>query len=332
VSDALLDRVYGCLVGQAAGDALGAPTEGLTRDEIRERHGWVEDFLSADPAGTDDTEYAVLTALVLLRHGHALTLDDVSAAWREHLLGQRGGFSRGGFSEMDAIANLRSGLAAPASGSDNHELFSDGAAMRCGPIGAYCAGDPAEAARLAGIEARVSHDRDGVWCAQAVAASVAVAMVSGDWREVVAGGLAAIPEDSWTHRLVVEALGVAADAPDLVAALDQLYARISIFAYPWADVGPEAVALAYGVFAAAEGRYVEAVLGGVNVGRDADTIAAICGAMAGALHGAGAVPERWRRTVNVVRGDCIHATAGTDLAELAGRLAAASGASAVGSA
>jgi ADP-ribosylglycohydrolase len=59
------------------------------------------------------------------------------------------------------------------------------------------------------------------------------------------------------------------------------------------------------------------VLGGANIGRDADTVAAMAGAMAGALHGAGAVPSGWRERVNVVRGHCIRAVAGTDLAELA---------------
>jgi ADP-ribosylglycohydrolase len=71
------------------------------------------------------------------------------------------------------------------------------------------------------------------------------------------------------------------------------------------------------VLAAAQGEYVDAVLAGVNVGRDADTIAAMAGGIAGALHGAEAVPQRWRMRINRVRGHCIKAVAGTDLAELA---------------
>jgi ADP-ribosylglycohydrolase len=102
--------------------------------------------------------------------------------------------------------------------------------------------------------------------------------------------------------------------------VDQLYEEISFFHYPWADVAPEATALAFGVLAAARGDYVDAVLAGVNVGRDADTIAAMAGGIAGALHGADAVPERWRNRINRVRGHCIKAVAGTDLAELAGAL------------
>jgi ADP-ribosylglycohydrolase len=309
--------VYGALIGQAVGDALGAPTEGLSRAQIVERHGWVSDFVDDDPAGTDDTEYAVLTARLMLAHGSRLTSAAVGAAWTEQLVGQEGGFRGGGFSEMTAINNLRAGLAPPATGSDNHEMWSDGAAMRIAPVGIMCAGDPREAARLARIEAQVSHARDGIYCAQAIAAAVAEALIGDSWESVVEVGLGAVPADSWTARSIRRAVEIGTAAATLPAALDELYARISIFHYPFADVGPEATALAMGVFAAARGEYVPAVLGGTNVGRDADTIAAMAGAMAGALHGSEAVPEKWSRRINVVRGHCIHSTAGTNLATLA---------------
>lgn len=311
------ERVYGALIGQAVGDSLGAPTEGLTRAEIIARYGWVDDFVSDDPAGTDDTEYAVLTARLLLAHGDRLTPADVGVAWTDDLVNQVGGFHGGGFSEMTAINNLRAGLAPPVTGSDNHELWSDGASMRIAPVGVYCAGDPREAARLAAIDAQVSHARDGIHCAQAVAAGVAVAVVADTWEDVVEAALAAVPADSWSARTLRRAVDIGHAHTDLTAAVDELYERISLFHYPWADVAPEATALALGVFTAARGEYVPAVLGGANAGRDADTIAAMAGGLAGALHGADAVPEPWRRRINVVRGHCIAAVAGTDLAELA---------------
>jgi ADP-ribosylglycohydrolase len=317
------DRVAGALYGQAAGDALGAPTEGMSQAEIRARHGWVDGFLSSDPAGTDDTEYAVLTAQLILAHGDALTSDDVSAAWRATLVDQVGGFRGGGFSEMTAINNLRDGLSAPISGSDNHEMWSDGSAMRIAPVGVFCAGDPEGAARLAAVEASVSHAGDGVFCAQAMAAAVSVAMVSDSWEAVLDAGLAAVPADSWTGRSLRRGVEIGSAGGSRDEHLQQLYDEVSIFFYPWADVGPEAVALAFGVFASARGDYVESVLSGVNVGRDADTIAAMAGALAGALHGIDAVPTRWRDAVRVIRGHCIAATAGVDLEDLADALHAA---------
>lgn len=315
------DRAYGSLIGQAVGDALGAPVEGLSVYEIRERHAWIADFISDDPAGTDDTEYAMLTARIILSYGHDLTLEHMTAEWTRYLVGQDGGFNRGGFSEMDAIYNLRKGLVAPYTGSDNHEMWSDGAAMRIAPIGIFCAGDPQEAARLAGIEARVSHHRDGVYCGQAIAASVAAAMVGKSWEAVVEAGLRYIPEDSWTHRKISEAVDIAMRVRNEEKIVEELYNRISIFYYPWADVAPEATALAYGAFVAGRGEYVPSVLCGVNVGRDADTIAAMAGAMAGALHGVQAVPVDWRDRINMIRGTCIHATAGMNVKELAEQFA-----------
>jgi ADP-ribosylglycohydrolase len=314
------DRVYGALIGQAVGDALGAPTEGMTREQITSKYGWVDDFVSDDPAGTDDTEYAVLSARIILKHGHELTPADVTAAWRENLAEQDGGFYGGGFSEMTAINNIKAGLAAPQTGTDNHEMWSDGTAMRIAPVGVFCAGDPREAARLAAIDAQVSHARDGIYAAQAIASAVAAALVESSWEAVIEAGLAAVPPGSWSARMITRAVDIGRRAPGLRPAVDQLYEEISLFHYPWADVAPEAVALAFGMLAASRGDYVDAVLAGVNVGRDADTIAAMAGAMAGALHGAQAVPERWRERINRVRGHCIKAVAGTDLAELAGAL------------
>jgi ADP-ribosylglycohydrolase len=292
----------------------------MTREEITARYGWVDDFVSDDPAGTDDTEYAVLTARIVLRHGHGLTPADVTAAWRENLVEQDGGFYGGGFSEMTAINNLRAGLSAPRTGTDNHEMWSDGTAMRIAPVGVFCAGDPQEAARLAAIDAQVSHARDGIYCGQAVAAAVAAALVESSWEAVIEAGLGAVPPGSWSARMIGRAVVIGRRAPDLRSAVDQLYEEISLFHYPWADIAPEATALAFGVLAAARGEYVDAVLAGVNVGRDADTIAAMAGGMAGALHGAEAVPERWRIRINRVRGHCIKAVADTDLADLAAEL------------
>jgi ADP-ribosylglycohydrolase len=326
MTTSLRDRIHGAIFGQAIGDALGAPTEGMPRAEIASRYGRVTGFLSDDPAGTDDTEYAALTAQILLTHGEGVTADDVSTEWRIALVDQAGGFAGGGFSEMEAIHNLARGRRAPQSGTDNHELWSDGSAMRVAPIGAYFAGDPAEAARVAGIDASVSHARDGIWCGQAVAASVAAAAITDDWREVVSAGVSCLPSDSWSARLIGRALAIADSSGSVEERYDELERRIPVFHYPWADIAPEATALAYGVFAIAEGDYVESVLGGVNIGRDADTIAAMAGAMAGALHGFDAIPPEWSSRITELRGSCITVTAGVQLAELADRVADAAAA------
>ncbi|MFQ6672883.1 MAG: ADP-ribosylglycohydrolase family protein, partial [Candidatus Tectimicrobiota bacterium] len=52
-------RTLGCLLGGAVGDALGAPVEGMTRRQIRDRFGLITDYLPERfGAGvwTDDTQ------------------------------------------------------------------------------------------------------------------------------------------------------------------------------------------------------------------------------------------------------------------------------------
>ena len=61
------DRILGCLLGGAVGDALGAPVEFTSLRNIRAEHGdlGVRDFVAgAWPAGTftDDTQMTLFTA------------------------------------------------------------------------------------------------------------------------------------------------------------------------------------------------------------------------------------------------------------------------------
>lgn len=309
------DRARGCLVGLAVGDAMGAPAENLTAEAIAERWGEVTGFLTDRPSGTDDTEYAAFSALLLLEHGAALTSEQVADAWVEHLAGREGGFPGAGFSELGTIENLRAGLRPPQSGRHLHS-WSDGLAMRAAVHGVFAAGDPAEAARLAAIDGAVSHDGEGVHAGVAVAAAVAVAMTgTATPHDIAAAALAAVPPDSWTARSLRSALD---HASDRTALLDAVVVR----AYPWTDLGPEAVALAFAAFLAADGEFSRAVTGAVSMGRDADTTAAIAGALAGACGGIEAVPAQWRDQIGAVTGRCLgDVVAGLHPVDLADRLA-----------
>ena len=123
----MLDRAYGCLVGGAIGDALGAPVEGASRQDIQ-----VSDFVSDAPIGTDDTDYAIFNALLILEHGRDLTSSQVEDSWRRLLLAPGAHFRRGGFSDVYAARNLVWGLHPPQSGSFNPQSWSDGVAMAIG--------------------------------------------------------------------------------------------------------------------------------------------------------------------------------------------------------
>ena len=105
---------------------------------------------------------------------------------------------------------------------------------------------------------------------------------------MVASALAVVPDDSWTARSLRRA--VAQRACDPTAGERAVRSAVVIGGYPWTDLAPEAVALAFGAYAAADGDFSEAVLTAVNMGRDADTTAAVAGALAGRDRGASAIP------------------------------------------
>ncbi|WP_430591772.1 ADP-ribosylglycohydrolase family protein [Humidisolicoccus flavus] len=313
------NRARGSLLALAIGDAMGAPTENMTLHAIRERWGRVTGFLEEDAAGTDDTEYAVLTAQTVLSHGRALSSEAVADNWLRALEVQNAGFHGAGFSEMIALSNLQQGLRPPQSGQRNSEMWSDGAAMRVAPIGIYAAGDPELAAALAAIDARVSHDRDGVYCAEALAAGVAVAMIDTSIDPVLDAMMRALPSDSWSARLARRALQIAERAGSVIEAEEALFAQIPLRQYMWADVAPEALALTLGLLRANNGE-ISVIESGVNIGRDSDTIAAMSGAVAGALHGIEALDAQLVEQVRHVAGRCIEATRGTDLIAMADAL------------
>lgn len=314
----LADRARGSLLGLAVGDALGAPAENLRPSEIRRRWGRIEGFVSDDPAGTDDTEYAIFSGLLLARHGSALTVTHVERAWHLWIADlDEGPFRGAGFSERGTLENLRRGLAAPISAQHRH-AWSDGLAMRAAPFGVFAAGRPDEAARLVAVDGRVSHDGEGIYGGQAVAAGVAAAMTGAGVTSVIAAALSVVPMDSWTARSLRRAVAAAQRSyPDRLTMERAVRSAVVVGGYPWTDLAPEAVGLAFGAFAAARGDFRTAVLTAVNMGRDADTTAAVAGALAGALNGASAIPRRWGDAIGPVRGSCLPTMRGHHVLEIA---------------
>jgi ADP-ribosylglycohydrolase len=313
----LRDRARGCLLGLSVGDALGRPVETMEPAEIREKYGRLTELLPDDDGnygGTDDTEYAVFVTLLLDRHGPGLTSQHVADAWRAELCG-REALGVAGFSELGAVLLLRQGLQPPHTGRHRHS-WSDGLAMRAAPYGVYAAGRPAEAARLAAVDGAVSQDGEGIHGGCAVAAAVAVAMVGAAPEEVAAAALGAVPADSWSARALERAFAVVAQRPG-DSLTEDLHKAVVPRHYPFSDLAPEAVSLAMAAYLAAAGDVEESVVTAANLGRDADTIAAIAGAVAGAGRGAAAVPARWVERIGALSGACIDAVAGRHPAEAA---------------
>jgi ADP-ribosylglycohydrolase len=307
-------RAQGCLIGLAAGDALG---DAGRSNLYRNRYGIVTDLYDG-LKGTDDTEFAILTARALIDGQGSLTPQVVLDVWRKYILERGGILERAGKPLYGAVENLRRGILPPLSGRDNVMNDDDGAAMRAAPIGIVCAGQPQRAAELAAIDAQVSHADDGILAAQAVAASVAVAMLGASVEEVFEAGMQQIPADSWLGRAMQRCQAICRASDGIEEAWESLHHQ---FWTPAHAASPEAIPQVYGVFLLTGGDFRKGLFWAANFGRDADTIAAIVGALNGARHGIEAIPQHWVERLRRPGGVSLRFTAEEDLLELANSLA-----------
>jgi ADP-ribosylglycohydrolase len=307
------DKAAGCLIGLAAGDALGDIGRS---DGFRQRYGIVTNLYQGAKS-TDDTEFAVLTARSLLDNGGVMTPQAIAASWRTYVLDQGGIYERAGKPLLGAAENLKRGVMPPLSGRDNVNNYDDGAAMRIAPIGIVCAGDPQRAAHLAELEAQVSHYADGIYAAQAVAASVAVAMVDGTTSDIVGAGLHQMPSDSWLGRAMATAMAICDQCGAIEKAWERLHTELWT---PVHSTAAEAIPQAYAVFRLTDGDFMKAMFWGGNFGRDADTIGAVLGALAGARHGLSVIPSPWIELVRRPSGVCLKFAANEDIVALASAL------------
>jgi ADP-ribosylglycohydrolase len=310
----LRDRACGALIGHAIGDSFG---DAARTPENHFRYGILTDFPDGKTPGTDDTEFALLAAETILKTGGNVTDEAVLRSWKSHVISLTE-LHRGGASEREAAANIRRGMVAPLSGSYNAYYMSDGAAMRMTPIGIVCAGNAKRAAEMAEIESRISHARDGIWGAQAIAAAIAIAMGGATVGEIYQAGIDATPADSWMRYSLCKAREIITRAASPEEAWAPLHDALCS---EYKAVCPEAVAEAFAVFMLAGGDFKRSIILGGNFGRDADTIAAIAGAMSGAHEGIEAVPERWIDKVRIAAGNCLPFTKDQDIIAVAEALA-----------
>lgn len=309
------DKARGALIGLAIGDSLG---DAARKPDIQRDFGFITDFVGEDTWSTDDTEFALLTAKILIDAQGKVTTEDVLKAWKEHVVSEDE-LKRGGLSEIEACVNIKRGYKPPETGKYNAYYMSDGAAMRSGPIGIMCAGDRDRAMHLAETDACISHYREGIWGAQAVSVAVALAMVDTDIPDIIEE-VAQIGE---AHSWYREAMGrmrkiIEESRREVAKAWMPLHKEL--FSTHRSTVA-EALPQAFGCLMLKHGSFEEGMILASNFGRDADTIGAVVGCVLGARYGLGGIPESWVKKCRYPSGTCLNFAKGIDVLEYADQLA-----------
>ncbi len=334
------DQCYGALLGLAMGDALGWPAMYhrtlLTRRPKRRQRLWqfsaeadghqvnkmALPFTLSQPEAllhlcpTDDTEFAAISALILEACGDDVSPERLFAGWEREIIAH-GDTVWSGIGERASIENARKGLRPPRTGSDNPHHFDDGAVARAVPIGLRYADDSDRAIEVAGWMASITNDADGVWAAQAMAASIAAAVQGQSPSEIVAVGQRQLPPESWAARKVTQALSLLDQAGSGFAAIPLWNNTIVNSIYSFGNVAPETLAVAYAIFLSADGQLQTGLQLAAMVPKQADSMPAMVGALCGAYQGLAAIPETWQHSLDTLKGVCIPHLEGRTLHEIA---------------
>ncbi len=276
-----MDRWLGCLLGLAAGDALGTTLEFRPPGTFEP----ISDIVGGGPFGlkagewTDDTSMALCLAASIVETGGFDPVDQLTRYvrwWREGYMSSTGTCFDIGNATSAALSRFgRTGD--PDSGSTDPQTAGNGSLMRLAPVPLAFASDPERAVALAGESSRTTHG--AVECVDACryyAALIVEALHGSSKRDLLA------------PRRFDEPL-----APKIAAVAGGSFLEKEPPAIRGTGYVVDALEAALWAFARSES-FEEGALLAVNLGDDADTTGAIYGQLAGAFYGASGIPERWR--------------------------------------
>jgi ADP-ribosyl-[dinitrogen reductase] hydrolase len=280
--DVLRDRFRGSLLGLAVGEALGAPAEFLTAEQVVEKYGVITELLGggvydlAPGEVTDATEMMLCLAESLADH-NAFEPEDVMARLGAWLESQPAHVS---LTVRAALISYRSGTHWDVASRRAYEILGgptagNGSLIRCAPVGLFYYADADKRREISHRESMLTHfDRLAGWSCAAFNDLLTCALdgdLAGDLPEVAA---AFVDEDK-------RVAAVLRDTPE--AEVEEIVSSSFVL-----DTLQTAL---WTVLHAAD--FEHAVTMAVNMGNDATAAGAVTGALAGAVSGESGIPARW---------------------------------------
>lgn len=275
------DRYLGCLLGLAAGDAVGTTVEFAPRGAFAP----LTDMVGGGPFGlqpgqwTDDTSMALCLAASLVETGRFDAADQMTRYvrwWREGYMSSTGRcFDIG--STVSAALRRYERTGDPFSGSSDPHTAGNGSIMRLAPVPMRYSPDVAQVLAYSAESSRTTHAAAecldacrlfGVMLHLALAGASRAAILSQTLYAPDTPKVAAIGQGAYRAKSVAQIRGSGYVVDSLEAAL-WCFEQTTSFG--------------------------DAVLLAANLGEDADTTAAVCGQLAGAFYGASSIPAGWLR-------------------------------------
>lgn len=285
------DRYWGCLLGLAAGDALGTTLEFKSPGRFTP----LTDIVGGGPFDlapgqwTDDMAMALCLAESLAETGGFDSLDQMKRYVRWYRQGYMSSTGRCfdiGNTVRDALERFESS-GDPISGSTDPYSAGNGSLMRLAPVPMFYARHPRIAIERSAQSSRTTHGAQAAVDACSYFGGLLVGALNGAAKdELLSDCYAPIPGHWKDHRLSKEIEEVACGSfkrrnpPEIKGSG---YVVRSLEAALWAFHHSQ--------------NFREGCLMAANLGEDADTTAAIFGQLAGAHYGVLDIPASWRSRI-----------------------------------
>lgn len=296
-TEMLKDKIAGALYGVAVGDALGGPLEFMTAEQIAQRYGLVTEmigggWLSLRPGETTDDTAMTMAVAEGIIEAPECPIPSIGARfirWANSGPKDIGGTCRASIGHAAFLAGKKQGedyptlteniwfAAAQDTADQNHgRSGGNGALMRAVyPALYYPEKDQA-------IQKTVDQGRMTHWDAD----SDEACKIYADVLHCIIEAAASLNEPT---VIFIEASDILRGTKYDIAEIGHAGRRGELN-----PTGYVVDSLKCALYALWDGDdFDEAIIKAANMGGDADTIAAICGGLAGALYGFATIPQEW---------------------------------------
>lgn len=281
-------RIRGALIGAVVGDAFGSPFEGAGRTSLASQ--LTRRAKSLGPWGYTDDAMMIIAVAESIRDAGTIVPETLLMAFSRRYEPARG-FGRG---MKLAIQAFEAGTpwrdvaqAAWPEGS-----LGNGGAVRVGAVAMRSWATSRDLIDAAALATRITHASEE---------AIGAALLQAKLMEMILKDPASVAEPN----LLLEAIG--AGLPR-TSAIDEMLAKIRfvVARAPDADVAKvcgtsplaiESVTAAIASFLCIHDTFPAALMKAASLGGDVDSICALVGCLAGALHGLEAIPSNWLQAV-----------------------------------
>lgn len=275
ITDDVINRLRGVMVGAAVGDALGMPLEFGSATPLNNLVRQMRPGRLEAGTFTDDTEMALAVAESLAQH-RPLDGDDLA---RRFVAWYRSNPPDIGLHTANVLGRVAVGQhwseAALEVQRRNPASASNGSVMRCWPVAVAWWNQPGWLAADSALQSRVTHQHSDC-VAGCVFVNTTIALLTAGYPppEAVATALRQVNMPDGLKKVIQEA--PQRERSELV---NSGWVRHTLESAVW------------GLLTAFS--FEETVVRVANLGNDADTAACVAGALAGAAYGVEAIPQAW---------------------------------------